>query len=120
MRLRFGAQDPKQVAKARWKADDISWATSWVWWKKTGKPPREFEDYTVVELLAFLVFTDEIADPKSADDNSDPETTTIERNRRWGPPTLGKVPWSEAARTGDPQIDKWEREIAAGMTPVLE
>ena len=87
-----------------------------MWFKKTGKPPKKYEEYDTLTLIALLVETEKLL----SDDNSeDHEPTHFHKEHGVGPPTLGKLKYGKAYRTGDPLVDKWEAELAAGLTPDL-
>lgn len=92
--------------------NDPQWIVRYVWYKRTGSPPLEYDEFRPAEIPAFLMGID------SALEEEDKSAYT---KRRWGPPRNIKLPsqWNEAVSTGDPLIDKWEREIAAGKTPNL-
>ncbi len=90
--------------------NDPDWAMRYIWYKRTGQPPIPFDDFRPSEVPAFLVGIDRLF-----------ESPQLSYNKRWGPPRRLKSPsdWGEAVETGDPLIDKWEREIAEGRTPDL-
>ena len=117
----FGEQSPHKIAKVLWSKSDPEWCSSYVWFKKTGKPPKDYGDYTYHELLALLVETERYIDSLlPPEEESEEESKTVfNQKRRIGPPTLGVPKWETAHRTGDPQIDKWERDIASGLDPDL-
>ena len=113
MKPGFGAQAMEIHAK-RMMADP-TWVMRWLWYKRVGAPPISFEDFTPAEMAAFLVGID------NAVENEKPGDTLSSGSGRWGPPRNLKLPssWTEAVKTGDALIDKWEKEIAAGKTPDL-
>ena len=96
-----------------------------MWFVKTGAPPKPYEDYDPISLLALLVYTARWADPEGhkelhGDDNDD--ATTIHKERAFGPPTLDggngkRLKYDEAHMTGDPVADRWEKQVAMGQTP---
>lgn len=89
-------------------AADNEWVLRWLWYKKTGKPPIGFEEFTPYELVPFLSGMDRVFD----------ETDSVQG---WGASKVIKAPskWDEAVKTGDPLIDKWEKELAEGLSPNL-
>ena len=108
MKPGFGVQTMEKHAE-RMLADPL-WTLRWIWYKRTGTPPVEFSEFTPAEITPFLVGMEEALDRK---DGLSPT--------RWGPPRTLDAPssWDEAVVTGDPLIDHWEQEIAAGRTPDL-
>lgn len=115
MSPRFGEQTPKEIAKAKWDDHDPDFYTSFLWFKKTGKPPKEYEDYDPLSLIALLVEADKLLSPEDEDEDE----TNFKQEHMVGPPTLGKLKYGKAYKTGDPLVDKWEQEIAAGLDPDL-
>ena len=89
--------------------DDPLWNLRWLYYKKTGSCPIEFGEFHPAEMTAFFVGIDQKFDKE---DNSTGLSS-------W--PRVLKAPskWEEAVETGDDLIDKWEREIAAGLDPDL-
>ena len=112
MRPGFGAQTMER--QADWMLEDPEWALRYLWYKRTGTPPLKYEDFRPIELPAFLVGID-----RKLDDRQAPASELS--SSRWGPPRHLKLPasWGEAVKTGDPLIDQWEAEIAAGRDPDL-
>ena len=110
MRPGFGAQTVEFHAE-RMKEDPL-WILRWIWYQKTGTPPVSFDDFTPQQITPFFLG---LEDAIAQEDNSSLSPT------RWGPPRKLKIPtsWEEPIKTGDPLIDKWEREIASGQTPNL-
>jgi len=88
--------------------EDPVWNLRWLYYKKTGRCPLEFEDFLPAEVAPFFV---------GIDDKLDKEADKVVSS--W--PRVLKAPskWDEAVETGDELIDKWEREIAAGRDPDL-
>lgn len=116
MKPRFGAQTPKQYSEHMWGSSDYEWHASCAWTAKTGKPPKSFEDYHPIVMLALLIHPF----PQNEEDEEDEEETTIHNPRgRFGPPDLTskKLDYDEAQATGDPVVDAWEQAIAEGRTP---
>lgn len=109
MKPGFGNQSMQLHAK-RMMADP-EWLLRWIWFKRCGKPPIPFDEFTPSELTAFLVGMEEEATA----------TAELQGSGRWGPPRQIKLPknWNEPVKTGDNLVDKWEREIAQGLTPDL-
>lgn len=111
MKPTFGGAEMERIAT--WMVNDPDWAMRYLWYKKVGKPPIPFDEFRPGELAAFLVGIDKVLDQQPPVSGLSP--------RRWGPPRRLKQPtrWNEAVKTGDPLIDKWEADIAAGRTPDL-
>jgi hypothetical protein len=83
-----------------------------MWLAKTGRPAHDFDDYDPTSLAALL--TDKILRGAAKEAQG-----TAPSRQRWGPPrTLtGPKGYDQAIVTGDPVVDEWEREIAAGRVP---
>ncbi len=81
---------------------------------KVGKPPKPYDAYTSIELLALLHYTF----PNDTDDDEESETT-IQKTGKFGPPDLvgEKVRYEKPHKTGDPIVDAWEEKIARGEDP---
>ena len=109
MRPGFGNQPMPTHAK-RMMADP-EWMMKWIWFKRCGKPPIAFDEFTPSELAAFLIGIE--AEMENA--------PTLQGGGRWGPPRKIEIPKdpTEPVKTGDNLVDKWEREIAAGRMPDL-
>lgn len=92
------AQTPKELARVIASTD--RGIAEWLWTQKTGSPPRRLDDYDPQTLRALLAHSDAIAKQIQhiAAQSADPNAPVI---------------------TGDPLIDKWERELAEGKTPDL-
>ena len=112
MKPPFGAESMEKIADQM--IHDPVWAMRYLWFKKTGQPPLPFDEFRPGELAAFLVGIDKVLE-------EEPAPAVGLSPRRWGPPRKLKQPkdWTEPVKTGDPLIDKWERELAAGRTPDL-
>ena len=106
MKHDFGEQTTETHSKRL--ASDTEWLLRWFWYKKTGKPPIDFEDFTPHEIAPFLNGIDRLFD--------DNQTVS-----GWGTSKILKAPtsWDEPVQTGDPLIDKWEKELAEGLSPNL-
>lgn len=113
MRLGFGEQTPSDYARNKWVSNDPDWHTSVIWFKKTGRPPKEYEDYHYLTLVALVSETDAILEEIQEG------KTVFSQSRKIGPPSNSKVVWSDVRKTGDKQVDKWEKQIAAGQIPDL-
>lgn len=77
--------------------------------RATGKLARDPFDYPLISLVALLV------ERKTVQSHAMRETFGDVRDEpHWteGAPDIGS--------TGDPLIDKWERELAAGIEPDLD
>lgn len=86
------------------------------WLLKTGRPPRPFESYSLVELRAMLLHPKEaeaeITRMARSSEVEDDDWLRQEENK------LKKThPWDEPMFDGDPLGDKWEAAIARGEIP---
>ena len=113
MRPTFG--EVSMEALSNRMLNDPEWAMRYLWYKRTGQPPIPFDEFRPGELAAFLVGIDKILEAPSG------LSSKGLSSKSWGPPRTLKQPtrWDEAVETGDPLIDKWEREIAEGRIPDL-
>jgi hypothetical protein len=86
-----------------------------VWTQKTGSPPKGYDGYDALTLLSLLNY----ADPPDSELSSS-EATIETKHKPWGPPTLAggkKLDYDEPQTTGDPLVDYWETQVAAGGVP---
>ena len=106
MKHDFGEQTMEEHSR-RLSQDDL-WLTRWVWYQRTGKPPLTFDEFTPQEIIPFLVGIEKALESPTS--------------QKWGAPKALKLPenWDEPVVTGEPLIDKWEREIAEGLSPNLK
>ena len=115
MRLNFGEQTPYDYAKYMWDQKDPEWCSSFIWYRKIGTPPKDYGSYNYLTLIGMLVDMENIIEEESKKESS----TTFDQSYRIGPPTLGPAEWDKAYKTGDPEVDRWEQELAAGLIPDL-
>jgi hypothetical protein len=80
--------------------------------KKTGSPARRFEDYDPLTLQALLYHWDSAIEHMALRGLEDDEAKQVQRQAR--------RKYRQAESTGDPLVDEWEREIAAGRVPDLD
>lgn len=85
----------------------------WLTFRKTGRLPRPFEDYSPNLLRALLIYGDESA--KEIETMANQAQRPARRRFWWEAPGVGVV-----GSTGDALVDKWEAEFAAGLTPNLD
>ena len=107
---------------------DPDWILQWLWYTKTGTPPKAYEDFHPAELGPFLHSMQELIEQQhglaslSGIEDLDNEFNIRKLGAgKWGPPKNLKAPkdWASAVKTGDSLIDKWEQEIAEGRIPDL-
>lgn len=115
MRLNFGEQSPHDFAKVKWNRKDPEWCSSFIWYRKIGRLPKEYEDYNYTSILAMLIEMEKIVEEEFEKEHG----TVFDQAHRIGPPTLGSAKWDKAYKTGDPEVDRWEQELAAGLMPDL-
>lgn len=87
----------------------------WLYFKKCGKLPREFQDYDLNTLQAYLGYLED-AIQFSALRRQVADAERVDQEPRG---TIGES-WAEPLYTGDPVVDEWERQIAAGEDPDLD
>jgi len=46
--------------------DDDKWLTKWIWYKKCGKPPIDYEDFTEKHMIALLHHMDKVVEDRTA------------------------------------------------------
>src|SRR3990167_9403006 len=103
-RSAFTAQGPEALAELL--ARDGRTILEQAWEKRYGHPVIAFEDRDPVTLQALLFYWDDAfkAHRIGVDMRRD---ATPRRRRDWETPIL----------TGDPVVDAWERQVAAGQRP---
>ena len=105
-----------------------------MWWNKENRPAARFEDLTLGWLLRefYREKANELVglrnEMRSDGHSPDLEARIGDLERIFSDaPDLASLDedesldnWAIARRTGDPLLDKWEAQIAAGETPDLD
>lgn len=82
----------------------MRWILASLHWARTGRMPEPLEDYPPLVLRAVWDHLPEAVAIREARE-------AAERAQR------AEAEYDRPRETGDPEIDRWEREIAAGRTP---
>ena len=80
--------------------------------KRTGTPARSFDDYDPLTLQALLYHWDSALEHAAIRGLEEDEAQQVRRQARRN--------YKKPVSTGDPLVDEWEREIAAGRMPDLD